>query len=207
MELVVTSNNHAVVPNDGFGERSTRSDGLRCLNLLGKSCGTTLVQAGTGGAVWCTLQVQVGELDSTSNPAPPAPFHFDIPFTTGPTSATDFPMYGQVPMALGVSTVIRIPVPGTRNLAIEFFARNYKGNSTSTVFIQDLSGKIHLRLDHGYNVATKTVDYHWNLGSKQTGGMKAEFGRFPPVTQRQATTLYLASPSVKAAPSKVALRL
>jgi len=52
------------------------------------------------------------------------PFHFDIPFTAGPDGM--FPMSGSIPIALGAPSVVRIPVPGTRNLCIEFFPRNYK---------------------------------------------------------------------------------
>jgi len=37
-----------------------------------------------------------------------------------------FPMSGSIPIALGAPSVVRIPVPGTRNLCIEFFPRNYK---------------------------------------------------------------------------------
>lgn len=73
--------------------------------------------------------------------------------------------------AAGVASVIRIPLPGHRDLAIEFFPRNFKGKSTSTLFIQDAAGKRVLRLDYGYNVKTKTIDYHWNQK-----GTFAEFG-------------------------------
>jgi hypothetical protein len=71
------------------------------------------------------------------------------------------PWSGAVPAA-GLPTVTRIPVPGPGNLAIEFWPRNFKGNSTSTLFIQDIAGKRVLRLDYGKNVKTKTIDYHWN---------------------------------------------
>lgn len=49
-------------------------------------------------------------------------------------------------------------------LCIEFKPRGFvpKGGSTSTLFFQDISGKRHLRLDYGYNVKSKTIDYHWN---------------------------------------------
>jgi uncharacterized membrane protein YgcG len=67
---------------------------------------------------------------------------------------------------------MRIPVPGPGNLAIELSPRNFKGKSTSTLFIQDATGRRNvLRLDYGYNVKTKTIDYHWN----QKGTFK-EFG-------------------------------
>ena len=81
-----------------------------------------------------------------------------------PTSSVhpDVPISGGIPAAVGMSTVIRIPVPFTNGLAIEFFPRNFKGNSTSTLFIQNTTGKKVLRLDYGYNVKTKTINYHWN---------------------------------------------
>ena len=65
---------------------------------------------------------------------------------------------------MGAAAIVRIPVPGTQGLAIEFGPRGWtpKGGSTSTLFIQDAMGKRNLRLDYGYNVKTKTVNYHWN---------------------------------------------
>jgi hypothetical protein len=71
------------------------------------------------------------------------------------------PWNGAVP-AGGIASIIRIPVPGTNRLAIEFFPVNYGGKSTSALFIQDVSGKKVLRLDYGYNAKSKTIDYHWN---------------------------------------------
>lgn len=83
------------------------------------------------------------------------------------------PMSGGIPYAIGQSTVVRIPVPGQAGLCIELTPRGYvpKGGSTSTLFFQDMSGKRHLRLDYGYNVKTKTIDYHWNQK-----GVAANFG-------------------------------
>jgi len=77
---------------------------------------------------------------------------------------SDEPASGGIPYAIGQSSVVRIPVPGTQGLAIELNARGWvpRGGSTSVLFFQDLTGKRHLRLDFGYNVATKTIDYHWN---------------------------------------------
>lgn len=72
------------------------------------------------------------------------------------------PWTGAVPTSMGLASVVRIPLPGSRGLAIEFRPRNFKGKSTSTVFIQDKAGRRMLRLDYGYNVKSKTVDYHWN---------------------------------------------
>ena len=80
------------------------------------------------------------------------------------------PFTGAVP-AGGIASIIRIPIPGTNNLAIELSPRNFKGKSTSTLFIQDGTGKKVLRLDYGFNVKTNTVDYHWNQK-----GTFADFG-------------------------------
>jgi hypothetical protein len=78
-----------------------------------------------------------------------------------------------MPFSSGVSSLARIPIPGTGGLCIELGARGYipKGGSTSTLFFQDVTGKRHLRLDYGYNIRTRTIDYHWN----QTG-THANFG-------------------------------
>jgi hypothetical protein len=78
-----------------------------------------------------------------------------------PGDVVQAPLSGAVP-AGGLASVIRIPLPGPGNLAIELSPRNFKGKSTSTLFIQDATGKRALRLDYGYNVKSKTVDYHWN---------------------------------------------
>ena len=79
---------------------------------------------------------------------------------------TDAPLSGAVPFAAGpgVASVARIPVPGTNGLAVELSPRGFvpQGGSTSTVFIQDVTGKKHLRLDYGYNIKTQSIDYHWN---------------------------------------------
>ncbi len=72
------------------------------------------------------------------------------------------PWTGAVLAGTGLASVVRIPLPGSRGLAIEFKPRNFTGNSTSTIFIQDKAGKRLLRLDYGYNAKTKTIDYHWN---------------------------------------------
>ncbi|WP_224371373.1 hypothetical protein [Hyalangium versicolor] len=71
-------------------------------------------------------------------------------------------------------SIIRIPVPGTNGLFIEFSPRGYvpKTGSTSTVFIQDVAGKRHLRLDYGYNKTTNSFNYHWNQqGTAQVFGI------------------------------------
>jgi hypothetical protein len=78
----------------------------------------------------------------------------------------DAPLSGAVPFMAGpgVASVARIPIPGTNGLAVELSPRGFvpQGSSTSTVFIQDVAGKKHLRLDYGYNIRTQTIDYHWN---------------------------------------------
>jgi len=88
-----------------------------------------------------------------------------------PTSGT--PNSGSVPFSVGLSSVVRIPIPGTNNLCIELRPRGHvpAGGSTSTLFFQDPTGKRHLRLDYGYNVKTKAIDYHWNQS-----GTHADFG-------------------------------
>jgi hypothetical protein len=90
-----------------------------------------------------------------------------------PSSAAEPPMSGGIPYAIGQASVVRIPVPGTDGLCIELRPRGRvpAGGSTSTLFFQDPSGKRHLRLDYGYNVKTRTIDYHWNQR-----GTHAEFG-------------------------------
>jgi hypothetical protein len=87
--------------------------------------------------------------------------------------AQDAPISGAIPVAIGIGSVLRIPVPGTKGLAIELTPRGWtpKGGSTSRLFIQDITGKRNLRLDYGYNKTTQTVDFHWN----QQGTAK-EFG-------------------------------
>ena len=85
----------------------------------------------------------------------------------------DAPQSGSIPFAVGLASVVRIPIPGTGGLCIEFSPRGWvpKTGSTSTLFFQDITGKRHLRLDYDYNVKTKTIDYHWNQK-----GVSAQFG-------------------------------
>jgi hypothetical protein len=81
-------------------------------------------------------------------------------------TGSDAPLSGAVPFLAGpgVASVTRIPIPGTNGLAVELSPRGFvpQSGSTSTVFIQDIAGKKHLRLDYGYNIRTQTIDYHWN---------------------------------------------
>ena len=80
---------------------------------------------------------------------------------------------GAVPVGTGAGSVVRIPLPGSRGLYIEFSPRGHvpSSGSTSTLFIQDPKGTRHLRLDHGYNKSSGKVDYHWNQK-----GTHAQFG-------------------------------
>jgi len=88
-------------------------------------------------------------------------------------AAADAPLSGGIPYAVGQASIVRIPVPGTNGLCIELRPRGWtpQGGSTSTLFFQDPTGKRHLRLDYGYNVKTRTIDYHWNQK-----GTHAQFG-------------------------------
>lgn len=87
--------------------------------------------------------------------------------------APDVPLSGAVPAGAGLPAVVRIPVPGTNGLAVELRPRGHvpKTGSTSTVFIQNLQGNRHLRLDYGFNKATQTFEWHWNQK-----GTHAQFG-------------------------------
>jgi hypothetical protein len=96
-------------------------------------------------------------------------------------------MSGAIPYAVGQSTIVRIPIPGTDRLAVEFRPRGRlppSGRSSSTLFFQDPTGRRHLRLDYGYNASTRTVNYHWNqrgthqsfgIGNHQPAGPGASF--------------------------------
>jgi hypothetical protein len=67
--LTIRSNNPSVVPNDNFAE--TADNDVRILSLFGGSTGTSLLEVGTGGAVWIILQVQVGAVGTPVNTAEP----------------------------------------------------------------------------------------------------------------------------------------
>ena len=69
------------------------------------------------------------------------------------------PISGAVPVAMGAGAVARIPVTGTRGLAIGLNPRGWKprNGSTSSLFVQDLTGKRHLRLDFGFNKNSQVV--------------------------------------------------
>lgn len=84
------------------------------------------------------------------------------------------PYSGTLLVPAGLPAAVRIPIPGTAGLAIEFRPREFKGRSTSTLFLQDVTGKRHLRLDFGPNKRRPSpsgapmIDYHWNQsGTKE----------------------------------------
>jgi hypothetical protein len=99
--------------------------------------------------------------------ATPVPYVLTHRYTVEWSGSVDPVLVG-----IGVPSVARIPVPGTK-LFIELSPRGWvpKGGSTSAIFIQDATGKKVLRLDYGYNKTTGTVDYHWNQK-----GTFSEFG-------------------------------
>ena len=103
---------------------------------------------------------------------------------TTQTTTDDPTVSGSIPFGAGLPSVVRIPVPGSNDLAIELRPRGYvpKSGSTSSIFIQDATGRRNLRLDYGYNKTTKTIEYHWNqkgvfddfgISNHQTAGRMA----------------------------------
>jgi hypothetical protein len=74
----------------------------------------------------------------------------------------DTPLAGGSPYAVGQSSIVRIPVPGTNGLAIELSPRGWtpKGGSTSTLFFQVPTGMRHLRLDRSDQHDTDRGDDH-----------------------------------------------
>jgi hypothetical protein len=122
------------------------SDAQRACSRRRQSQTTIEARMPNGGSVWAQAEIAVG-------------------FTPGRlVVAHDAPVSGEIPFAIGAPSFIRIPVPGSGGLAIELSPRGWvpKTGSTSTLFIQDLTGKRHLRLDFGFNVKTGTINYHWN---------------------------------------------
>jgi hypothetical protein len=75
-------------------------------------------------------------------------------------------MSGRMPASLGLGSIIRIPVPGTNGLAIELSPRpgawTPRGGTTSSLFVQNVTGKRRLRLDYGFNKNSGMVEWHWN---------------------------------------------
>lgn len=126
-------------------------NGLRRIRLNAKGYGQTILQAQLGpqGPSWANANIVV---DGT------------VMAQGDKIVARDAPMNGAIPVGVGMASVVRIPVPGTHGLAVELSPRGWtpKGGSTSTLFVQDIAGKRNLRLDYGYNVKTKAIDFHWN---------------------------------------------
>jgi hypothetical protein len=125
--------------------------------------------AGQGNASALGPNAEVDHIDGgtsalMSTPAPGSVGSKSATTTATSSQPADAPMSGGIPYAIGQPSIVRIPIPGTGGLAIELTARGWtpKGGSTSTLFFQDPTGARHLRLDYGYNVRTKTIDYHWN---------------------------------------------
>jgi hypothetical protein len=126
------------------------------------------------GPVGANAQLEEIDSGTSARIAMPAPAPARITERVySPSNTDDVPMSGGVPYAIGQSSVVRIPVPGTNGLCIELRPKGRvpAGGSTSTLFFQDATGKRHLRLDYGYNVKTRTIDYHWNQQ-----GTHANFG-------------------------------
>jgi hypothetical protein len=88
-------------------------------------------------------------------------------------SAEREPIVGAWAVSAGAGSRLRIPVPSTNGLAIELSPRGWTPptGSTSSLFIQDMTGKRHLRLDLGYNKASQIIEWHWNQK-----GTHADFG-------------------------------
>src|SRR5215472_8706604 len=108
--LDVRSNNTNVVPNDGFQEAMTRTDGLRMLSLLGKTPGTAMIETRMSGNLWCTLQVQVVDVDISGNP--PLDDR-QLAFQSPEWNVNHYlePVSGSIPAAFGIASRARIPVP------------------------------------------------------------------------------------------------
>lgn len=125
----------------------------------GYSIPQTAIEAGDG-SIDPGTNARIGMPGPGSAPRSPMP----------PAESDDgIPLAGMIPVALGLPSVVRIPIPGTNGLAIELKPRGWvpKNGTTSTLFFQDASGKRHLRLDYGYNKNTNSINYHWN--QKGTG--------------------------------------
>ena len=120
------------------------------------------------GSTGSNAEIEDIDAGTSARISTPAPAHVAASGPVGSTSTQppigDVPMSGGVVYATGQASVVRIPVPGTNGLCIELRPRGRvpAGGSTSTLFFQDAAGQRNLRLDYGYNVKTRTIDYHWN---------------------------------------------
>lgn len=149
-QLVLVAEDPGVINLYDTNQSST-ADNIRRIRLEAKDFGQTVLHArlGPSGPSWADAEIAVeGSV-----------------IVQGAMHATNtVPFDGSVPLSLGIGSMIRIPVPGTNGLAIELTPRGWTphGGSTSRLFIQDVAGRRALRLDYGYNVKTKAVDFHWN---------------------------------------------
>ena len=75
-----------------------------------------------------------------------------------------FPVSGRIPFVVGKTSVVRIPVAGTRTLCLELSPRGHvpARGSASTLFVRHAATQLQSRLDFAYNKRTRTIDYHWN---------------------------------------------
>jgi RHS repeat-associated protein len=65
--------------------------------------------------------------------------------------------------AAGLAAVLPIRVPGTGGLSLSLLPRDRPGAvSTSAVFFQNSNGRVHLRLDYGFNKKVGVNNVHWN---------------------------------------------
>ena len=114
-----------------------------------------------GPNTWSKLEPQTRYSIDLSQPRPAWLRQHEAAQDHGPVTP---PTSGAIPYAIGQASVVRVPVPGTNGLAIEFRPRGHvpSGGSTSTLFVQNAAGRRTLRLDYGYNVNTKSINYHWN---------------------------------------------
>jgi len=74
------------------------------------------------------------------------------------------PVSGKIPFAVGQTSAVRIPVPGTRGLCLELSARGRVPGcgSASTLFVRHPAGHLQSRLDFAYNRRSRTIDFQWS---------------------------------------------
>jgi RHS repeat-associated protein len=64
----------------------------------------------------------------------------------------------------GIPAMVSIPAPGTGGLSVSMWPNGWTpaSGSTSVLFIQNATGKVHLRLDSGFNKPMGVNNVHWN---------------------------------------------
>ena len=80
------------------------------------------------------------------------------------------PSEGSIPLAAGIGGAMQIPIWGSSGYAIRL-RPYYPGTTSSFLFIQGPRRNRFLRLDYGHNIASGSIDYHWNQR-----GSSAQFG-------------------------------